>query len=279
MILAMACFTIRDMISKYFGEFMPISQILIIIGSLGTSVFFVIALFTNKTLFHSDFISPPFFTRFICELFASIFFVISIVFGSLAITTAIMQTIPIFIALGSIFFFEKKVRFLVWLMILCGLFGVILIIKPGTDKFDSLTLLAVLSVLCLTGKDLSMYSIKESIPPVTLCFWGFLALLFGGILCVPFFGVFEEIPLKMIPLILLLGSVTPLAYLSLVFATRGGDISVVSSFRYSRLIFSLVVGVVFFHEKLDLISLIGCIFIISSGMILTFSSSSSETKG
>ena len=52
-----------------------------------------------------------------------------------------MQTIPIFVALGAILFFEQKVRLKSWLMILCGLAGVVLIIKPGTEHFDKFSIL------------------------------------------------------------------------------------------------------------------------------------------
>ena len=109
MLFSMACFTVRDAISKQLSEIMPISQILIIIGLIGTILFFIIALFSKQLLFYPELKSLPFVIRFFCELFSSVLFVISIVFGSLAISSAIMQTIPIFVALGAILFFEQKV--------------------------------------------------------------------------------------------------------------------------------------------------------------------------
>ena len=273
MLFSMACFTVRDAVSKQLSEIMPISQILTIIGSIGTILFFIITLFSKQFLFYPELKSLPFLIRFFCELFSSVLFVISIVFGSLAISSAIMQTIPIFVALGAILFFEQKVCLKSWLMILFGLAGVVLIIKPGTEHFDKFAIFALLSVLFLAGKDLTTYHIKETVSPITLCFWGFFALMIGGILCVPIFDNFQPVPLDQTPLIVLLGFFTPLAYFTLILATRGGDIAIISPFRYSRLLFALAVGVIFFHEEVDTLSMVGCLMIIISGIALIVSKS------
>ena len=276
MLFSMACFTVRDAISKQLSEIMPISQILIIIGLIGTILFFIIALLSKQLLFYSELKSFPFVIRFFCELFSSVLFVISIVFGSLAISSAIMQTIPIFVALGTILFFEQKVRLKSWLMILSGLAGVVLIIKPGTEHFDKFAILALLSVLFLAGKDLTTHHIRETVSPITLCFWGFFALMIGGILCVPIFGDLQAISLNQTPLLVLLGLFTPMAYFTLILATRGGDISIISPFRYSRLLFALAVGVIFFHEEVDVLSMVGCVMIVISGIALIVSSSTAQ---
>ena len=71
-----------------------------------------------------------------------------------------------------------------------------------------------------------------------------------GYSVLPIFGDFQAVPLNQTPLIVLLGFFTPLAYFTLILATRGGEIAIISPFRYSRLLFALAVGVIFFHEEL-----------------------------
>ena len=66
MLFSMACFTVRDAISKQLSEIMPISQILIIIGLIGMILFFIIALFSKQLLFYPELKSLPFVIRFFC---------------------------------------------------------------------------------------------------------------------------------------------------------------------------------------------------------------------
>ena len=95
-------------------------------------------------------------------------------------------------------------------------------------------------------------------------------------MCVPIFGDFQAISLNQTPLLVLLGLFTPMAYFALILATRGGDITIISPFRYSRLLFTLAVGVFFFHEEVDLLSMVGCVMIVISGIALIVSSSAAQ---
>ncbi len=91
-----------------------------------------------------------------------------------------------------------------------------------------------------------------------------------------YFGDFQAVSLNQTPLIVLLGLFTPLAYFTLILATRGGDIAIISPFRYSRLLFALAVGVIFFHEEVDVLSMVGCVMIVISGIALIVSSSTAQ---
>jgi drug/metabolite transporter (DMT)-like permease len=56
-----------------------------------------------------------------------------------------------------------------------------------------------------------------------------------------------------------------LGYYALVTATRLGDMSHIAPFRYSRLVFALIVGTTVFGERPDLATLIGAAIIVGSG--------------
>ena len=51
----------------------------------------------------------------------------------------------------------------------------------------------------------------------------------------------------------------------LVLATRKGDISVISPFRYSRLIFAIVLAILVLNERPDTLTLVGAAIIVASG--------------
>ena len=59
-----------------------------------------------------------------------------------------------------------------------------------------------------------------------------------------------------------------LGYCGLTLAMRTGRIASVSPFRYSRLLFALILGVLVLGERPDAISLLGSAIIVASGVIV-----------
>lgn len=57
-----------------------------------------------------------------------------------------------------------------------------------------------------------------------------------------------------------------LAYLAIIAATRAGNAGIISSFRYSRMIFALIIGYLAFSEIPDTLTLAGAAIIIASGI-------------
>jgi drug/metabolite transporter (DMT)-like permease len=56
------------------------------------------------------------------------------------------------------------------------------------------------------------------------------------------------------------------AYWAIIEATRTGDVAVVQPFRYSRLIFALILGVIVFGERPDLATLGGAALVLAAGL-------------
>ena len=56
------------------------------------------------------------------------------------------------------------------------------------------------------------------------------------------------------------------AYYAIVAAMRVGEVGFVTPFRYSRLLFALVIGVAVFGESPDALTLIGAAIIVASGI-------------
>jgi len=56
------------------------------------------------------------------------------------------------------------------------------------------------------------------------------------------------------------------SYAALTAAMRTGAVSVVTPFRYTRLVFALIIGVTVFGERPDLMTLLGSAVIVASGV-------------
>jgi drug/metabolite transporter (DMT)-like permease len=186
----------------------------------------------------------------------------------LSISSAILQATPILVALGGILFLNQKVKLFQWVFIAIGFLGVFFILRPDSNEFNSLSLIAILGVFFLALRDVITHKISDTIPAVSISFWGFFSLTVGGIFCIPFFGSFIPFNYQSSALILFSAFIGPSAYLALVFATRSGDVATISPFRYTRLPFALTISFFLFDERLDSSMLIGCFFVVFSGFCI-----------
>lgn len=266
MVLAMAGFAIEDAVIKHLSSDLPVSQVLLLVGIGGMTAFSLIALVQRSPVFVPGLINTRFVLRTFCELAASILFVTAIVYASLSASTAILQATPLAVALGAALFLKQAVSFRQWVLIALGFVGVLLIIQPGTDGFQPATLFAVGGVVFLAVRDVITRSIATSIPPLVISFWAFFALALAGVVTTPIFGVYQAVETVHVAWLVLSSIAGSLAYLSVVMATRGGDVAVVAPFRYSRLLFALVLSVVLLDEQLTGPMLAGSALIIVSGL-------------
>ena len=124
------------------------------------------------------------------------------------------------------------------------------------------------AVFFLAVRDTITRLLSVSIPAITLSFWAFFASLLAGIATIPFFPPFQTPSPQNILLVatsIITGSV---AYYCIVLATRTGEISVVAPFRYTRLLFALILSVMFFNEPVNELMLLGSALIIVSGVMM-----------
>ena len=63
-------------------------------------------------------------------------------------------------------------------------------------------------------------------------------------------------------------------YYTAVLVMRSGEISFISPFRYTAILFALILGFIFFDEQPDEIALLGIVIVMLSGIILMMRNSS-----
>ena len=269
MILAMAGFALEDLFIKLLSSHVPVSQILIILGFSGTTVFLIIAILTNAPILHRDLLNRPVIVRTFCELFAALFFTSAIALTPLSSVASILMTTPLMVTMGAAVFFGEKIGWRRWSAIMIGFFGVLLILRPGFDSFMPASLLAVISTIFLAVRDLATRAMKFEISTTTVSIYAFLAVGISGFFAMPFFSAMV-IPTS-IEIVYLISAtfVGVIGYYAVVLATRKGDVSVISPFRYSRLVFAMLLSIIILSERPDLLTLSGASIIVISG-IYTF---------
>ncbi|ASP37154.1 EamA family transporter [Labrenzia sp. VG12] len=269
MIAAMAAFALEDALVKQAASGLPVSEVLILFGLGGAVAFWALAAIKRETVFHRDVLSPVMKIRFAFELVGRLFYILALALTPLSSTTAILQATPIFVVLGAALFFGETVGWRRWTAILIGLVGVLIVLRPAGDSFSLLSLLAVVGMLGFSGRDLASRAAPVTLSTNVLGFYGFLTIVIAGLA----FVLWEQ-PAFALPgqetLLALLAAVAfgVVAYSALMKAMRTGEVSTVTPFRYTRLLFGVLLGVVWFGEGIDAQMLTGCAVIVGSGLFI-----------
>lgn len=266
MVFAMAAFALEDMLVKSVANTLPIGMILMVFGACGSLFFIICARLKSQTLFHPAICGKAMIIRSLCEISARLFFTLALVLTPLSSTSAILQATPLVVMVGAVLFFAEKVGYRRWLATAVGFIGVLFIIRPGANSFEPASLFAVLATIGFAGRDLGTRAAPKGLSSIQLGVYGFIMLLLAGVIAAIWTGEWTT-PNRLESLTLLLISVVGVAaYFALTQAMRSGEISFVAPFRYTRLLFALLLGFVVFSEVPDTSMLFGSALIIVSGL-------------
>jgi len=273
-------FAIEDSFIKLMGDTLPVGQILVMLGVGGAAVFAVIVRAQGRALFERAMLTVPVMVRALGEIVGTICFISAIVFTPISTASAILQATPLVVTLGAALFLGETVGWRRWAAILAGLFGVMLIIRPGFEGFVPLSLLALGGVFGLAARDIATRKVPATLSTMQLSFLGFLALVPAGLLTLGATGQ-PAIALDGRLMALMAGTIGigVFAYYAIVAAMRVGEISFVSPFRYSRLIFAMIIGVTVFGEQVDALTLTGSAIIVASGIYTVLRERKQRRKG
>ncbi|MDO5659286.1 MAG: DMT family transporter [Paracoccus sp. (in: a-proteobacteria)] len=266
MVLAMAGFAMEDMFTKLLSARLPIGQIIAMLGLMGMAVFWLRLRHGGGRLFTRDLLRPVLLIRNGGEVIGGVGFISALILTEISSTSAILQAAPLMIMLGAWLFLGESVGWRRWLAIGVGFVGVLLIVKPGMSGFQPLSVLAVIGVAGLAVRDLATRRVPPGIRSDQLSASAFGALVPAGVMLDLVFGTPWVMP-DLVNIAQLFGAMIAgvAAYTGLVSATRVGEASVIAPFRYSRLIFALIIGVVIFGERPDTLTLLGAAIISGAG--------------
>ena len=203
--------------------------------------------------------------RVAAEVGATVGFLTALKHMPLANVTAILQVLPLTVTMAAALFLGEKVGWRRWLAIAIGLAGVLIIIRPGMEGFSVHSIWALVAVGCVTIREIATRKLSADLPslPVALA----TAIAIGGLGAVMLPAV-EWAPVSASALSLICGASLAIigGYLFSVMAMRVGEISFIAPFRYTAMVWALVLGVLMFGEWPDQATIIGTSIIVGTGL-------------
>jgi len=270
MMICMGAFVLNDAFVRLAGDTLPLGQILFFRGLITTFVLVIAAWYAG--IFRIEVSQEDklkVVVRSIVEGLTAYFFLTAVLHMPFANVTAILQILPMTVTLAAAVLFKETVGRFRTTLILIGFVGVLLIIKPSVNGFNVYSFYALIAVFLITLRDLITRKLSTEVhtllPTVSASFG---VLLFSIILM--FNTPFQSLDIQNSFFILMAAFFIIFGYYTAVLVMRSGEISFISPFRYSAILFALIIGFVFFAEVPDKQAFLGMLIIATSGIVLLF---------
>jgi drug/metabolite transporter (DMT)-like permease len=266
MSLAMAAFTCNDALVKAVTPELGIAQIMAVRGGMATVLIYCVARYMGVTISLKAVMHPLVLLRTLFELGATLTFLSALARIEFAAISSIMQALPLAVTLGAALFLGEPVGWRRWMAIGVGFLGVLIIIRPGPEGFTSAALLAVIACCCTAGRDLTTKRINADIPSLTVTLFASLAnTVLGAILIVPM-GGWQPVSTYALGHLAIASVLVFAGYQAVIKSMRTGEISFIAPFRYTGLLWALVIGFFTFGERPNAYMLTGAAVVIGSGL-------------
>ncbi len=185
---------------------------------------------------------------------------------SLVDTNVLVNTTPIFIPILALIFLHQHIPRAVWIAIMIGFVGVVVIVRPDASIFSNPGNLVALGAGLVTAIEfLAVNHLDKTESPLTQLFY---FLLFGivvlGLISI---GKFNSAPAWAYWMMLGTGLCLLAFQFLLIKAYQFAKPHEIGAFQYISVVFAAVYGVVLFKETIQLETIIGAILVCVGGVI------------
>lgn len=279
MMCSMAAFTFNDLCIKMIGTAVPLSQVLLLRGVLASVLIYLLARRLRALAWPALALDRWLIViRSAAEVAAAYFFLTALRHMPFANVTAILQTLPLTVTLAAAVVFREPVGWRRLLAILIGFGGMMLIVRPGTDGFTVESVYVLIAVVCVTVRDLAARKLSREVPSLTVTLVG--ALFVTGFAGVGAAATGEWAALTGPHWALLCASAVFVigGYLFSVMVMRVGEVAVTTPFRYTAMLWALLLGWLFFGEWPEPLTFVGAGIIAVTGIFTLYREARTKRK-
>lgn len=267
---AMTCYTLNDVCIKLLLEGMPLGQTVALRGAIAIALMYTV----GRALGVLRFDLPRrewglIALRTGAEVIVTYCFLVALYNMPIANVTAIIQALPLTVALAAWAVLGEPLGWRRLLAILVGLIGVLLIVQPGGDGFSVWSIYALGAVAFITLRDLIVRRMDPATPSMTVAFVTAIGIASAFALM----SVGEDwapMDLRTVGLLALAAGFITVGYLLSVMVMRVGDIGFIAPFRYAGLVVALITGFVIFGDWPDLLTQIGAGIVVATGVFTLY---------
>ncbi|MCB1620686.1 MAG: DMT family transporter [Thiothrix sp.] len=180
----------------------------------------------------------------------------------------LLFTTPLLISLMAIPVLGEKVGMWRWSMIVLGLVGVLVVLRPSPERLELGHLLGLLAACCGAAAAVISRKIGNLENSATLILVPLIMniVVSGGML----YFVYQPMPLHDLSIMFLIGGMALLGQLLVLNGYRRAPAAMVAPMQYSQLLWAILYGLLFFNEVADGMVLLGAAITVLSGILIVW---------
>ena len=264
--VSMLAFTVNDSFMKAATQTLPLFEAIALRGVVAIAALVIIAqAMGGLRLWPARRDRAVIAWRSLAEVGGTVFFLTALTRMPLANLSAIMQVLPLAVALAAAVFLGMPIGWRRMTAILLGFAGVMIIIRPGAESFNIWSMLGLAAVVCVVVRDLATRSLSAGVSSASVSVWAAVAVTAVGLAGSAIEG-WQAVSGREALLVLGAAAFLIVGYLFSVMVMRVGDIGIIAPFRYTALLWAILLGWLAFGTLPDTSTLIGAAIVVASGL-------------
>jgi len=275
LVVGMGLFTINDAISKWLTVIYPVSEFIFVRGFFAVlSVLLFVAF--SSSLWQLRLVNWKVqVLRSAAQAIGTLLLVSTLGFLPLSTVTALLFASPIMMAALSGPMLGERVSWQRWGAILLGFAGVLIMVQPGADSFQLLMIVPLLGALALSIRDLLSRSLARTETAFSILFMSVLGQMLVGLVAIPIEtgpvkGNWTPIEPFHFAILAASGCVSGCGQFLVVQAFRNAEASLLAPFKYSTLLWAVLIGFIFWSEVPSAFILAGAVLVMLSGLYMGY---------
>lgn len=266
MVVSTLTFVCNDTVMKYVSQTLPLYESIALRGAFVLVILSVYASLTGGlrlAIPRRD--RRNLGWRTMGEVSSSILYLLALVQMPLANLSAIVQSLPLMVTLAAAVVFGERLGPLRIGAILVGFVGMLIILRPGTGAFDIWSVVALASVVAIVLRDIATRWFSPEVSSTTISIYAAGSVMLFGLAMAP--AEDWRLPTaNETGLLLLSAGLITVGYFTAIATMRVGEVSFVAPFRYTSLIWAVLLGLLVFGDRPDVFTLVGAALIVGAGL-------------
>ena len=164
----------------------------------------------------------------------------------LALVTTLGFARILFMIVCAVLFLGETIRWRRSLATVAGFIGVVVCMRPGADDFEPWTLAALGMALLGAGVTTTIKRLTSTEAPLTITTYAYLMM--GGVAIVPALFDWRVPGAEELLAVVAMAAFSTMGQTCVVYALRAGEVTAVTPFEYSRLLWAVAFGYLLFAE-------------------------------
>ncbi len=265
MTLAMAGYVVNDAFIKLVAEELPLFQAIFIRGLIITVLVLALVTVRGEADRIHRIVDGRVLARVALEAVATAAYLTALTQLPLASLSAVLQVVPVAVTFIAARLLREPVSAIRVTAVGVGFVGVLLVIQPWSDSFSPWFLLGLVGVVLVVVREIVTRELNDDIPSMVVALGTAITITVMGLVVSVVQG-WAGVTGTQLALLAAAAAFLSVGYIGSIVTVRIGDLSYSAPFRYTALVFSIILQVVIFNDVPDQLTLLGAAIVTAAGL-------------